>query len=146
MLRNQKGPGTVVGANVRLQGTLKDTFDIVIHGHVEGEVISDQTVTVAENASIKGPVTAQVVLQSGTVRGAVDAKDKLEILPTGRLHGSIATKTLIIHSGAIFNGKSAMETRDDKGEKPEDKRDAIKVTSGGKDSESIFSDLQAEIE
>lgn len=102
------GPGTVVGANVKLTGTISDVNDIVIHGTVEGEVISDKTVTITETASVKGPVTAQMVSVSGKVNGGVTAHQKLELLPTADVSGSIATKELIIKSGASFNGKSTM--------------------------------------
>ena len=97
---------TIVGSNVKLTGTLKDTNDIVIHGTVDGEVISDQNIVVDETANVKGPVTAQSVSVSGVVEGMVKALDKLEIHPSGRVDGNIQTKDLIIHSGARFIGKS----------------------------------------
>lgn len=102
------GPGTVVGANVKLTGTISDVNDITVHGTVEGEVVSDKTVTIAETAAVKGPVTAQMVSISGTINGAVTGHQKVELLPTGKVNGSIATKDLIIKSGASFNGKCAM--------------------------------------
>lgn len=102
------GPGTVVGANVKLTGTLKDANDITIFGHVEGEVISEKNVMLEENASVKGPISAQIVTVSGNVNGSINAESKLEITPTGKVSGSITTRDLIIKSGAQFDGKSAM--------------------------------------
>lgn len=102
------GPGTVVGANVKLTGTISDVNDIVIHGTVEGEVISDKTITITETASVKGPVTGHLVSVSGRVNGAITAHEKLELQPTADVSGSISTKELIIKSGAVFNGKSTM--------------------------------------
>ncbi|MCL5795783.1 MAG: polymer-forming cytoskeletal protein [Patescibacteria group bacterium] len=104
------GPGTVVGANVKLTGTLKDINDITVHGSVDGEVISDKNVLIAETASVKGPVSAQNVTIAGKVDGAINAWQKLEILSTGKVHGSIMSKDLNIRSGAAFNGKSKMLT------------------------------------
>lgn len=106
------GPGTVVGANVKLTGTISDVNDIVIHGTVEGEVISDKTITITETASVKGPVTGQFVSVSGKVNGAITAHEKLELQPTADVSGSLSTKELIIKSGAIFNGKSTMTKAD----------------------------------
>jgi len=102
------GPGTVVGANVKLTGTLSDVNDITVHGTVEGEVISDKTVTIAETAAVKGPVTAQMVSVSGRINGSITAHQKLELLPTAQVNGGITTKELIIKSGATFNGKCTM--------------------------------------
>lgn len=102
------GPGTVVGANVKLTGTISDVNDITVHGTVEGEVVSDRTVVIAETASVKGPVTAQVVSVSGRVNGSITAHQKLELLPTGQINGSVTTKDLNIKSGSTFNGKCTM--------------------------------------
>jgi len=123
------GPGTVVGANVKLTGTISDVNDIVIHGTVEGEVISDKTITITETASVKGPVTGQLVSVSGKVNGAITAHEKLELQPTADVSGSLSTKELIIKSGAIFNGKSSMVKNDGLGGKTSMSDDApIKKT------------------
>ncbi len=111
MNRNERpmsGPGTIVGANVTLTGTLKDMGDVAIHGKIEGEVISERSIVVGETAEIKGPISGQVITLAGVVRGSIDAGQKLEILPTGKVFGSISTRELIIRSGAIFVGKSTM--------------------------------------
>jgi len=102
------GPGTVVGANVKLVGTLQDASDIVIHGRIEGEVVSSQMISIMETAYIKGPVSGDVVSIAGKVRGSITATGRLEILPPGKVFGSIASKDLSIKSGAIFVGKCTM--------------------------------------
>lgn len=108
MMKNSPGAGTVVGANVKLQGILKDSEDIVIHGQLDGEVGSDQSILVAENALVKGPVAGVNVTVAGSVKGSIEAKSKLEVLSTGRVNGSITTKELIVQSGAMVNGKISM--------------------------------------
>lgn len=102
------GPGTVVGANVRLNGIIKDTNDITVHGYIDGEVISDKNILITETANVKGPVSAQEVIISGKINGSVTANKKLEITPTGKVYGSISTRDLNIKSGAHFVGKSSM--------------------------------------
>lgn len=104
----QNGPGTVVGVNVALSGTLKDANDIVVYGMVDGEVVSEKSVTVGETAQVKGPVRGAIVTVAGTVRGAIDAAERMELLETGRVYGSIATKDLVIRSGALLAGKVTM--------------------------------------
>ncbi|MGI6103160.1 MAG: bactofilin family protein [Patescibacteria group bacterium] len=107
------GPGTVVGANVKLTGTISDVNDITVHGTVDGEVRSDKTVTISETASVKGPVTAQMVSVSGRVNGSIVAQQKLELQPTAVVSGSITTAELNIKPGAVFNGKSTMAKGDE---------------------------------
>ncbi len=102
------GPGTVVGGNVILTGVLKDAGDIALHGKVEGEVTSERSIVIGETAQVKGPVAAQVVTVAGYIKGSIDAGQKIELLPTARVYGSILSRELIIRSGAIFVGKSTM--------------------------------------
>lgn len=108
VMEGVEGPGTVVGVNVALSGTLKDQNDIVIYGMVEGEVISERAVNIGETAQVKGPVRGMVITVSGTSRGSIDASERLEITETGKVFGDIATKDLVIHSGATLVGKVSM--------------------------------------
>lgn len=105
---NPSGQGTVVGANVKLIGTLQDANDVIIHGRIEGEVISNQSISITETAYVKGPISGDLITVAGKVRGSITATGKLEILPTGKIFGSITTKDLSIKSGAIFVGKCTM--------------------------------------
>ena len=99
---------TVIGINVNLKGNLKNKGSIQVNGSVEGEVKSDENVTVGETAIVKGPVVAKVIEVSGMIKGLVQASDKLEINPTGKVFGDINAKSLIIKQGAVFVGKSIM--------------------------------------
>lgn len=102
------GPGTIVGVNVALSGTLKDQNDIAVYGMVDGEVVSERSVTIGQSAQVKGPVRGQLITVAGTVHGEITASEKLEILETGKIYGSIETKDLIIRSGALVNSKISM--------------------------------------
>lgn len=116
------GQGTIVGANVKLIGTLQDANDVTIHGRIEGEVISNQAVMITETAYIKGPISGEIVTIAGKVRGSITATGKLEILPTGKIFGSITSKDLSIKSGAIFVGKCTMpESESEKEEEAAEK-------------------------
>lgn len=111
--RSVAGPGTIIGTSVVLTGVLKDTGDISVHGRVEGEVTSERSVIVGETAEIKGPVAGQTVAVAGTVRGAIDAGQKLEILPSGKVFGSLSCRELTIRPGAVFVGKSTMPVEEE---------------------------------
>lgn len=131
--KNLSGPGTIVGANVKLVGTLSDANEIVVHGKVEGEVISEKNVTVSETAYIKGPVSAETVQIAGEVHGSVVATGHLELLPTGRVFGSITTKDLNIRSGATFVGKSNMPGKEKEAQQAETEGEIIDEKKTAKD-------------
>ncbi|KKP87995.1 MAG: Integral membrane protein CcmA involved in cell shape determination [Berkelbacteria bacterium GW2011_GWA2_35_9] len=115
------GEGTIVGANVKLQGTISDNNDIVIHGAVDGEVISEKNINITPSAIVKGPIKGMVITVAGTVEGDIEGTEKTEVLPTGKVIGSINTSELIIQSGAIFNGECKMteESKMTREKKPE---------------------------
>lgn len=102
----------------------------MIHGTVDGEVVSEENVTVGETATVKGPVTATNIHVFGTVRGTLVAKERLEVEPKGQVFGDLTAKTLIIKAGAVFVGRSLM---------PEDL-----VTTKGKAKTRIEPELQLE--
>jgi len=99
---------TIIGTDVKIKGNLKNKGPILINGIVDGEISSDESVTIGESAEVKGPVKAKSVLVSGSVTGTINASEKLEVDPTGQISGDIKTKILIVREGAIFNGSSAM--------------------------------------
>lgn len=106
------GSGTVIGANVKLVGALRDRHDIVVHGAIEGEVASEKNVSIGETAQVKGPLSGETITIAGTIHGSVEARERLEILATGKVYGDITVKDLVIRSGAIFVGKSNMAERE----------------------------------
>lgn len=100
--------GTIIGAGVKLAGSLKDEGPIAINGEVKGDISSNESIFVGEDAFIQGPISAQFITVSGTVEGEIKATDTLEITPTGKVSGKIDTKTLIIRPGALFIGQCKM--------------------------------------
>jgi len=99
---------TVIGVDVNVKGNLNNKGSIQINGTVEGEIKSDENITIGETADVSGPILAKNILVSGKVTGTVTATDKLEVDPTGTIVGDIKTKTLIFREGAVFNGTCNM--------------------------------------
>lgn len=99
---------TIVGESVELTGSIANTGSILINGTVHGDVKSEQSIVVGQNAHVEGPITATTVQVSGRVTGSISASDTLELLPESRVDGDIAAGVLNIQPGAIFNGSSKM--------------------------------------
>ncbi len=137
---------TIVGSNVKLKGTLKDTADIIVHGEVDGEIICDKTVIITESALVKGPIKAEIITVGGTVKGAIEATTKLELLPSGKIEGSISTKDLIIQSGATFNGKAVMSQDQSKIDSSQEKEDQPANKEAEADQPNLSSKDEPEIE
>lgn len=99
---------TIVGANVELTGSLRNTGPIHIFGKVTGDITSDGLIVVGESAIINGPVSGRQVDVSGKVVGSIMASEQVELQPKSVVKGDITTAKLSIKPGATFNGKSKM--------------------------------------
>ena len=100
----------VLSSDVEIKGTVKFTNDLVVDGKIEGDITSDGTLTVGENARIKAEIKTAAIIIYGKVHGNLTATDRIEIKSTAEVVGDIKAKTLSIEAGAIFVGKSTIGT------------------------------------
>ncbi len=100
---------TLIGKNCEIRGNIFSKGTIRIDGHIEGNVSCGGGVIIGDSAVIKGDIEAESVVISGHITGDVIARNKLEILPSGRLYGDIKTPKLMIAEGVIFEGNCEME-------------------------------------
>ena len=55
-------------------------------------------------------IIVNVAIIMGEVNGTIDAKEKIEVYPPGRVVGDIQAPVVLIESGVIFNGNCSMKT------------------------------------
>jgi cytoskeletal protein CcmA (bactofilin family) len=107
------GPGgpsmTTIGADTSWSGTLRSESNVYLEGRVEGTLEVRDTVYIAERATIDARVKARSVVISGQLTGHVDCEGRLEVTPTGRLNGEVEAGSLVVHEGAILDGKFKMK-------------------------------------
>ncbi|MEN1729362.1 MAG: polymer-forming cytoskeletal protein [Pseudomonadota bacterium] len=96
---------TVIAAGTKLVGDLTLTDSLHVDGSVDGKVDSDGEVSVGEGGQITGEIRAEIVMISGQFEGLIDAQ-RLEIVATGKVAGTVTVEQLVIESGASFNGTS----------------------------------------
>jgi cytoskeletal protein CcmA (bactofilin family) len=96
------GKGTEFKGMITYNGTIR------IDGHVEGEIVTEGTLVVGEDAVIQAEISAGTVINGGKITGNVTALEKIQLLPTAVMEGSIKTPVLIIEEGVRFNGNCQM--------------------------------------
>ncbi|MFH0977217.1 MAG: polymer-forming cytoskeletal protein [Spirochaetota bacterium] len=99
---------TVFGKETQFFGDLTFKKSLQINGNFEGEISSGGFLVIGEGAAVKANIKANVVIISGTVFGNIEAREKLEILPNGKVYGNIRTAKLKIADGVIFEGSCEM--------------------------------------
>jgi len=100
---------TLIGRGVVAEGILKSEGDVQINGQFTGEIILSGDLIVGEHAEIKAIIKAMNIYVAGEVEGTIDAKEKLEILETGRVNGNVTSQALSIEPGGILKGSSEMQ-------------------------------------
>ncbi len=96
----------VLSSDVEIKGKVKFANDLVVDGLIEGEIISDGSLTVGENARIKAEINTRSVVIYGKVHGNINVTDRVDLRANAELVGDIKAGTLSIEAGAIFVGKS----------------------------------------
>ena len=109
---------TIIAEGVRVEGNFIGESSMVIDGVVQGTVSTGQNITIGKTAMIEASIKAGSILIAGRVKGNIVAKDRLELVSGSRVDGDIATKTLVVADGAIFDGKCIMGAIEGGGVKP----------------------------
>lgn len=97
-------PATFLARGVEFQGTL--TFDdtVRIDGSVAGAIHACGTVIFGEHAVVEGDVSAGTIVSGGTIMGNVRATQKVHLLQTAVLRGTVVAPLVRIDEGASVHG------------------------------------------
>ena len=97
-----------LGKGAEFKGVITYQGTVRIDGHVEGEIITEGTVIVGDSAVINAEISAGTVISGGKISGNVTALEKIQLLPSAVLEGSLKAPVLIIEEGVRFNGSCQM--------------------------------------
>ena len=105
---------TFLGAGSSFEGAIEFQGTIRVDGKVSGKISSNGgTLIVGEKASIDADVSVNVAVVMGEVNGTIDAKDRIEVYPPGRIGGDIQAPVISVEPGGIFNGTCTMKSPGD---------------------------------
>ncbi len=101
---------TFLGSDANFEGTMEFQGTIRVDGRVKGKICSEGgTLIVGEKAVVDAEIIAGTVIVMGELNGSIDAKERIEVYPPGRLGGNVQTAVISIKPGGIFNGNCAMK-------------------------------------
>jgi len=99
---------TTLGRETEFNGIMRFRDSLKIDGSFSGEIISSGFLYIEQGASITANIRVGSVVVGGTVRGNIEATEKLEMLSSGKVYGNIRTAKLKIADGVVFEGKCEM--------------------------------------
>jgi cytoskeletal protein CcmA (bactofilin family) len=98
--------GGVVTSTLLIKGEIQGKEDLYIDGEVQGSIrLSEGRVTVGPHGKISADVDAREIIVRGKVKGALRARDRVEVGRTGEIRGDIVTSRLAIEEGAQMHSK-----------------------------------------
>jgi cytoskeletal protein CcmA (bactofilin family) len=100
-----KGPTTYIAATTNVVGTIAGQGAFVFCGTVEGDCDIDGPLTLAAGGHWKGTLKANDIVVAGIVEGDVIAKQRVEILGTARVTGSLSGNSIAVAEGAVIEGE-----------------------------------------
>jgi len=99
------GPTTYIAASTTIVGTITGKGAYVFCGAVEGDCDIEGPLTLAAGGRWRGTVKATDIVVAGVVEGDVVAQQRVEILGTARITGSLAGNSIAVAEGAIISGE-----------------------------------------
>ncbi len=99
----------VLQSQPELNGELSFRDMVRVNGHIAGSVSSGRgTLIVDSSAVVEADINVAVAVISGTVRGEIVARERVELGPASKIYGNIWTRSIVIKDGAIFEGVCRM--------------------------------------
>jgi cytoskeletal protein CcmA (bactofilin family) len=102
------GFNTSVGPDNIFKGSITGTGHSIILGKVEGDSDVEGTLVVGDGGVWTGNIFAENVVIAGKVEGNIVAKEKIDVVSTANIKGSLTSPFIAIAEGAIHEGEIHM--------------------------------------
>src|SRR5579862_8999395 len=96
----------ILNSDVEVKGTLKFSGEMTFDGKVDGDINSEGTLNLGDNAVVKGTIDVGSVVVRGKITGNIVAKDKIELKAKTELFGDVRAAKLAMEEGVTFVGKT----------------------------------------
>ncbi len=97
------GKGSEFDGKLAFEGTVR------IDGTFTGEITTSDMLIVGESAKVNAEVSCGTIVVHGEVNGNIKATGAVELHKPARVKGDIATPSLMVERGVVFEGRSKME-------------------------------------
>ena len=100
---------TVFGPETEFDGVLEFSGSLIITGHFNGRIKATGDLEIAKNAVCTvEKISAKSVVISASVRGNIEASERVEICSGGSVIGDIVTSRIRIENNVNFEGQVTM--------------------------------------
>jgi cytoskeletal protein CcmA (bactofilin family) len=94
-----------IGRGIEITGDIAFSDRLQVDGKVSGKITSDGgTLIIGETGELEARIDVGVCVIHGVVNGNLNARSKVEVRRTARVHGDMMTPVLLVEEGSVFNG------------------------------------------
>ena len=94
----------MIGETITVKGRLVSREELQLNGELQGELDMDGRLTIGVKGKVDANVKAKEVIVAGSVKGNVDASERLVLRKGAHLEGDVKTAGIVIEDGAYFKG------------------------------------------
>jgi cytoskeletal protein CcmA (bactofilin family) len=124
-----------ISQGIRIKGEITGSEDLFVDGPIEGKLqLTNGSLTVGPNGTVKADVTAREVIVRGRIEGKISGRDRVQLWSTGHVTGEVQTQRLAIEDGAVLRGKvetgKPIDKSEDRGSAATSSKSASAVSVG----------------
>ena len=96
---------TTIGASLVITGELTSREDMTVHGQIKGQISMESGgLVIGPSANVEADVHVARIVIHGTFAGDIAAAERVELMPTATVTGTLLAPAVLLHDGALFNG------------------------------------------
>src|SRR5919197_833291 len=105
----QDNVNALLGKGIEFEDKLSFEGTVRIDGKFTGQITTGDVLIIGEGARVQAEINCGSVIVRGELNGNIRAKTGVELYNPARVRGDIATPSLTVEKGVIFQGQSKME-------------------------------------
>jgi cytoskeletal protein CcmA (bactofilin family) len=95
---------SVIGEGSVFEGAFKVTGNLRVDGQFSGKLDISETLVVGKTGQVDAEVRVRSAVIAGTIKGDLNASEKITLQSGSRLEGEMVTSKLVIEEGVSFQG------------------------------------------
>jgi cytoskeletal protein CcmA (bactofilin family) len=95
---------TIIGESMKITGEVQSKEEIQLNGELEGKLDIKNRLNIGPKGKAKASISATEVDVSGSIKGNVDASERIVLRKGADLVGDVKTAGIVIEDGAYFKG------------------------------------------
>jgi len=115
-----------LGQGIRQEGSLTFHGQARLDGEFRGTIQGEGMVLVGPTAQVEAEISASKIIISGSVKGNVQASERIELKKPGNLIGDVTAPLVVMEEGVRFEGHCHMALDEQR-----DQASRLKLLGGG---------------